>query len=631
MYLKTRGLRSLFVILHWFGAFSVTSLLQAQQQAQQGRYAEALHSLSKLDVKTLRLKDQLRYYATISDVLLRLEQFGTALSTVDVLLRLSQARNRPQHLVRALLLKVEALIGVGNLQEAGELLFEAKKQNFSDLHKPHLMFCEALLAEAMGQLTKAEQFYQRTLVSSRNVNDGELLARSYWMISRLYWRQGLVDKAQQTCMRGLAIAGDEYLHHKIRCFNLLGILEQEKTNFDQAFTYYQRSLKLAEEELCSQNSVARTYQRIGNLMVLQNRPDEALSYFMEALTLYRSLGKQAQECELTHGIASVFIKKANYKDALEWLEKSKTLAKNLESTRLTTKSLALEGRVALEQLDLVQAKSILRSCLELSGQHSGDLELVGPLWNLGHAYLLDDEYEEAVAVYDEIKHIYEVIGNPDYLAEVLLMLVITHYTEGNNNRWEPLLLTLEQLSGEHSHPMVGQAYSLAQATVLMDSHRLLPKMKALRSFTKVSKAPASGSKPHYQIYAKANKLKLLGEELALTANPDVLGELTSESTKLLELCLLSYRQHMALEVFILLSRLALLGEDNDQSKLWMIKAQEELARGDLGFLRPHLEGNEQFMAEVGGNWEKLDWADRMREVGVQSQLSYLLSGKKWLL
>jgi CHAT domain-containing protein/tetratricopeptide (TPR) repeat protein len=171
---------------------------------------------------------------------------------------------------------------------------------------------------------------------------------------------------------------------------LLGYVQSDLSNSDQAMSAYDRALKISNEVNYRVGVVdALTY--IGHLHAKEGRLQQAFDYYEKAEPAARALGDALRQSWITSGIAYVYEQIGNPQRALEYYQQTLQL-------RLSIQNIPAEG-------------SIYR--------------------RLGAQYLAMQEYAKAKSYFEKAVKLYELVNQPRYLAVAYRDLGRTSEAEGD--------------------------------------------------------------------------------------------------------------------------------------------------------------------------------------------------------
>ena len=146
---------------------------------------------------------------------------------------------------------------------------------------------------ANGNISKALEFYKKSLKIQEELGSKEGIAASLNNIGTIYKKQGDIPNALE---------------------------------------YYHKSLKIYKE-INSIKGLGQALNNIGNVYIEQDDPNLALEYFHRGRNLYKKAGDERSEAFILDNIGYSYFKKKNYSKALDYYNQAITIRKTLDDIR----------------------------------------------------------------------------------------------------------------------------------------------------------------------------------------------------------------------------------------------------------------------------------------------------------
>ena len=178
-----------------------------------------------------------------------------------------------------------------------------------------------------GDLDKAIDFYQKSLVMTEELGDMEGMAMDYGNLGNVYATRGFLDKAIEFYLKSLAIT--EKLGMKETSANQygnLGNVYKTRGEFDKAIEMFQKILKI-HEELGDKEGMASSYGNLGGVYQTRGELDKAIEFHQKSLTLDEELGKKEGIAISYYNLGIVYRLKGNKDEAQRYLKQSIELYK----------------------------------------------------------------------------------------------------------------------------------------------------------------------------------------------------------------------------------------------------------------------------------------------------------------
>lgn len=224
------------------------------------------------------------------------------------------------------------------------------------------------------------------------------------------------------------------------CYNAIGVILNYQNKLEEAISCYQKGLDI-DRAIGIRKNIGNYLYNIGTIYIDLGKYEEALNNFTEALSLYEEFDNELGFSNALNGIATVHTYNGDLPTALEYSTKSLLSAeKSGDSLRISnafnaigliyekkhqnekaleyfTKSLeikerfkhkrsaaALQNNIAIiyiAQNDLKNATEHLERAIELGGEHSESF--FDAKYNFGYINYLQQNYDEAIQYYEEVK------------------------------------------------------------------------------------------------------------------------------------------------------------------------------------------------------------------------------------
>ncbi len=158
---------------------------------------------------------------------------------------------------------------------------------------------------------------------------------------------------------------NNYLKQEAFCYSSMGAVYQKLKKYDRGLMNYDRGLKIALSLKDTSRIVDFLYS-IGDLLVEQNRPDEALTYLNRSLEYDAVSGDQYNRALCYAGLGKVSLKKKEFKKAVEYGLQSYELGKALTSPGICSDASEIVYKAFYEDGDYKNAFRYLKLKMELN-------------------------------------------------------------------------------------------------------------------------------------------------------------------------------------------------------------------------------------------------------------------------
>ncbi|MBI3259929.1 MAG: tetratricopeptide repeat protein [Ignavibacteriae bacterium] len=308
----------------------------------------------------------------------------------------------------------------------------------NEFSKGNLIEAEELASQVVDELDKpshsldvsAEDEWSVSKIATLRAN--ALLARAKSIIYIGNYDSAIVD-----IQAALSLAEDHSLQAiKPLCWNLLGNVYINLSDFSRALEYYTMALS-AQEELGQKAGTAIVTNNIGN--VYRNLSDypRALEYYTMALSAYEELGQKAGVALATGNIGIVYAQVSDYSRALEYMNKALSVYEELGDIVGAAREMGNMGIVYTNLSDYPQALEYLLKTLsshEKLGQKA-DAALV--TCNIGTVYANLADYERALEYFYMALHAHEELRQKAEAA-VAMANIGTTYARKDFSGYDPV-------------------------------------------------------------------------------------------------------------------------------------------------------------------------------------------------
>ncbi len=231
---------------------------------------------------------------------------------------------------------------------------------------------EAQFLESKVYFKKSEQLAQKLGYKSG-------LAESYCFLGRGYEFEGNYAQSLESQFKALAIREDiedqkgiSYsLHYLGDIFLSQANLTDADTVFQdcnkKALDYFFKSLSVAQQ-IDDKQSIANSYNCIGNTYRQLNNSTKATVYYSKAMKLREKIGDKRGFIVTYNNMGKLQIQIGNYSQALEYLFKSLNLSEEIGDKRAIVKALNSVGNCYLMQKNYSKAKEYFIQSLNLSNE-----------------------------------------------------------------------------------------------------------------------------------------------------------------------------------------------------------------------------------------------------------------------
>jgi len=553
-----------------------TALQEPLQQAErlywQGKFQEVLEQLDQLEAQediseTKQLKGQLlrcRIFAHL-DV-------KKAQDLTTQLIQASQGLGQPLIGVDALSVMAEAWLELNMLNTSMDFVEQGKTvlTTITDATPAELTTREAMFLALeggvyalRGELERALEYVQQSLTLRKKRDNPQAIAHSLAYLGSAYYFKGEYDRALECVQQSLTIR--EQLQHPQEIAQSLfdlGRLYYHKKDVERAFEYHRKSLAI-REQLRIQHAVADSLSWIAWLYVENGEWERALEIFRNCLAHCEQLGipGTSAESRCFHHLGQLYTLKGEWELALEYLQKG----------------------LAIEE------------------EQGTKTEIAWILQRIGQVYLTKGELEAAFECLEKSLKAHEEVKTEFGIAFSLVYLIIVSIERGNLKFARHYLQRLEMLQIDSW--LLDQPYKLARAMILKASPRIRDKMQAQALFQQLTTDEVIWVDINAQ--ASLNLCELLFIEFKYSEAPEILHEIRTITTRLLDLAQRQHSYSLLAETYLLQAKLALVELDVTRARQLLTQAQAIADDKGLQRLARSISNEHDAMLRQLDHWEDL--------------------------
>ena len=500
-------------------------------------------------------------------------RFYEALQAIEVLEKLSSLISHDK--LSLLLFKCTCLNRL-RLDENALKFAEEAYQESQKLGKP-LQSVDALIemAETLAWLTihdEALNLIDRGEDLLKNIigkSPKELMAREASLTftkGRIYMNKYDYNRGLKHLKKSLTLVEELDVKQEIaRTLIFIGRLHFYLGDYDIAIEYYQRGLGVAEEG-GSKHYILYTSCLIGFTYWFKGEIDRALEYGKKSLSLAEEINCKYNIIRCCDLIGLIYSTKGYFDRAIEFWEQQMKVAQEISSKRETIDALHHIGSVYRNKGDLDKALSYMEKSLALYDE-TVEREAIGiPVINL----ILYDLFELSIAK-----------GNFDHAR--------LYYQQFD-------LLPVKGIRHEFS-------LRLFKAQLLKISKRVHNRSKAEKILKQL--IDEEGIDIEYYYIASINLCDLLLFELGVTNDLEVLDELQSYITRLLDIAEKTGSYSILCETYLLQAKLSLLTFDIKKAQRFLTQAQQIAERFGLKLLAIKISNEHDELLKQLNMWENL--------------------------
>jgi len=258
------------------------------------------------------------------------------------------------------------------------------------------------------------------------------------LLGTIYRMKGDLEKSGELLKTGLSLFFK--LADNVRVAETLfqlGALEKTKCEYDNALSYYHRSLETCQKAKILLgmsrilNEIAAIHRRLGNL-------SKAEEIYEQAIKLEESVGDLSGQAASFHGLGMVKRFRNRNVEAESLFQKSLEIGEKIGEQTHIAASLHELGLVYTGMKKYELAKQFFERSLEITKHLGYRLGISWRLHDLGSVFLLTRNYDKAEELYTQSLDIKKSIGDQQGVAASLCQLGMVQMYRGNFDEAERL-------------------------------------------------------------------------------------------------------------------------------------------------------------------------------------------------
>ncbi|MGB7378313.1 MAG: tetratricopeptide repeat protein, partial [Rivularia sp. (in: cyanobacteria)] len=289
------------------------------------------------------------------------------------------------------------------LNQIGIHLIQAKAKGKDAFHFwMYLRINQANEALLYGDLEAAREINQELLDESMGLNDSSVnykIASAYQNLGIVAQEKRQFEQARQYYLKALKIkedAGD--LYNAASVYHELGIVAQEQQQFEQAQQYYLKALKIFEDA-GDLYSAASVYHELGIIAEEQQQFEQARQYYLKALKIKEDAGDLYKAASDYHHLGNVAYQQRQCEQAQQYYLKALKIKEDAGVLYSAASDYQQLGMVAQEKRQFEQAISYYQKTFGIYEQFQDWYKASLTLGKWGRVLEAQSNFSEALPIY----------------------------------------------------------------------------------------------------------------------------------------------------------------------------------------------------------------------------------------
>jgi len=206
----------------------------------------------------------------------------------------------------------------------------------------------------------------------------------------------IIAICQKNIADELSAKSNVFFHARIsEAFSNIGIVYANQGNYEQALSYYEKSLNI-NEELGDKSGIATTNNNIGSIYADQGNYELALFYNEKCLNIDKELGDKDGMATSYNNIGLIYKEQGNYEQALSYYEKSLNINEELGDKHGMATSYNNIGNIYAEQGNYEQALEYHDRSLKINEEIGDKIGMATSYNNIGDIYADQGNYSKTL-------------------------------------------------------------------------------------------------------------------------------------------------------------------------------------------------------------------------------------------
>jgi tetratricopeptide (TPR) repeat protein len=211
-------------------------------------------------------------------------------------------------------------------------------------------------------------------------------------------------KREATDEQGAPLAGAQALC--VTLWHNLGIIAQERREFNEAEQWYRKSLAI-EEKFKDKYGQAQTLHQLGMIAQERREFNEAEQWYRKSLAIKEKLKDEYGQAQTLHQLGMIAQERREFNEAEQWCRKSLAIEEKLKDKYGQAQTLHQLGIIAQERREFNEAEQWYRKSLAIKEKLKDEYGQASTLHQLGIIAQKRRDFDEAERLYLRAEAIFE--------------------------------------------------------------------------------------------------------------------------------------------------------------------------------------------------------------------------------
>ena len=487
-------------------------------------------------------------------------------------------------------------INEGNFDKAFQILsdFEIKEGVTGyDIVSCHLLKCVLLIQQGCYEnaLSLAEQTYKESVELGKNLLSVDALiysAQTLLWLNRHDKAFDIISQAEKLLKTFTPDLSTEYKQREAYIFFIKSVLDF--FDLDQRLNFAEQSLVL-REQLGNKHEIAESMRWLALLhATYKGEFDYALEYLKRAMSFAKESNNKYCIAMISRGLMLTYGMRGDFDQAIMY---------------------GLQGLAIFEEINNKPRISLM-------------------LNTIGTNYRMKGELDQALEYLQRSIAICEDLGIPSDIALTLSTLIEITVDMGDLEMAQQYYKRLKQIRDQEENEWINLLYRFSTVEILKTSPRAKNRVKAEKLLKAIIE---ENYLPYFTIVAVLSLCDLLLVELRITKDIEVLIELKTFITRLLEYAEITNSYWFLAETYLLQAKISLINLNIGEARRLFIQAQQVAERHGLSWLHKKIMTEHEKLVSQLTLWEQLKElnatiTERMELARISEQMNLMLRNRR---
>ncbi|MGD1947857.1 MAG: tetratricopeptide repeat protein [Croceivirga sp.] len=283
----------------------------------------------------------------------------------------------------------------------------------------------------LQQMDSAKHYFDKTLVRSEIDKDDSFVRSTLKNLSILQAHEGNYSEAIRLMdsVAKISLVDQDYLRYG-SALSDNGVNYYEIGNYPKAMAFYKKAMETYDTLEIKTYHKADLYRNLGKLQSVQSNISSALTYFEQAVKVYRELGDNMFLANTLSDMGNVHSGMGQHQKAIK---KYKECLEVAIANNFPSPEIIAYGNLGSEYLTMGQnqeAIKFLEKALQMGRQTSADNNLITDMSNLGLAYTNNQDFNRGLELLNQAITKADSIGVANELQSALFNRALAYEKNG---------------------------------------------------------------------------------------------------------------------------------------------------------------------------------------------------------